>query len=219
MVVKPGWEGRFFEDFEPGDVYRHPLGRTLSEADNTWFTLLTMNTNQIHFNAPYAARSEFGRPLVVSTLTIAIAVGQSVTDITQNVFANLEMDEIKLDAPGVRRRHAVVGVDRALQARVGVASARRDRQRPHADAQPGRRGGLLAAAHVLRLQARRAPGRGRLPGGQDADRRSPVRPLEDVRIVAVEQYGAGPFGSVHLADLGAEVIKIEDPRSGGDVGR
>jgi len=46
-----------------------------------------------------------------------------------------------------------------------------------------------------------------------------VRPLEDVRIVALEQYGAGPFGSMHLADLGAEVIKIEDPRTGGDVGR
>ncbi len=90
--VKPGWEGRFYEDFEPGDVYRHPLGRTISEADNTWFTLLTMNTNQIHFNRPYAERSEFGRPLVVSTLTIAISVGQSVIDVTQNVFANLELD-------------------------------------------------------------------------------------------------------------------------------
>jgi acyl dehydratase len=97
--VRAGWQGRFYEDFELGDVYRHPLGRTISEADNTWFTLLTMNTNQIHFNAPYAARSEFGRPLVVSTLTIAIAVGQSVTDVTQNVFANLEMDEVVLSAP------------------------------------------------------------------------------------------------------------------------
>jgi acyl dehydratase len=99
VKVRDGWQGRFYEDFELGDVYRHPLGRTISEADNTWFTLLTMNTNQMHFNAPYAARSEFGRPLVVSTLTIAIAVGQSVTDVTQNVFANLEMDEVKLSAP------------------------------------------------------------------------------------------------------------------------
>ena len=46
-----------------------------------------------------------------------------------------------------------------------------------------------------------------------------MRPLEDIRIVAVEQYGAGPFGSLHLADLGAEVIKVEDARTGGDVGR
>jgi itaconyl-CoA hydratase len=99
MNPKPGWQGRFYEDFEPGDLYQHPLGRTVSESDNTWFTLLTMNTNQIHFNAQYAARSEFGKPLVVSTLTIAIAVGQSVTDVTQNAFANLQMDEVKLSHP------------------------------------------------------------------------------------------------------------------------
>jgi acyl dehydratase len=99
MTVKQGWTGRFFEDFEIGDVYQHPLGRTISETDNTWFTLLTMNTNQMHFNAEYAARSEFGRPLVVSTLTLAIAVGQSVTDLTQNAFANLGWDDIKLPHP------------------------------------------------------------------------------------------------------------------------
>ena len=99
MQLKPGWQGRFFEDFEPGDLYQHPLGRTVTESDNTWFTLLTMNTNQIHFNAQYAARSEFEKPLVVSTLTIAIAVGQSVTDVTQNAFANLQMDEVKLSHP------------------------------------------------------------------------------------------------------------------------
>jgi itaconyl-CoA hydratase len=99
MGVVPGWQGRFFEDFEVGDVYQHQLGRTVSEADNTWFTLLTMNTNQAHFNAPYAERSEFGRPLVVSTLTLAIAVGQSVTDLSQNAFANLGWDDIKLRNP------------------------------------------------------------------------------------------------------------------------
>jgi len=99
MTVKPGWQGRFFEDFEVGDVYQHPLGRTVSEADNTWFTLLTMNTNQMHFNTEYAARSEFGRPLVVSTFTVAIAVGQSVTDLTQNAFANLGWGDIKMSHP------------------------------------------------------------------------------------------------------------------------
>jgi acyl dehydratase len=99
MNVRPGWQGRFFEDFEIGDVYRHPLGRTISEADNTWFALLTMNTNQMHFNTEYAARSEFEKPLVVSTLTVAIAVGQSVTDITQNAFANLGWDEIRMTHP------------------------------------------------------------------------------------------------------------------------
>jgi len=99
MPVREGWGGRFYEDFEVGDVYKHPLGRTISEADNTWFTLLTMNTNQAHFNAEYAARSEFGKPLVVSTLTVAIAVGQSVTDLTQNAFANLGWDDIRMTAP------------------------------------------------------------------------------------------------------------------------
>ncbi|HEU0103403.1 MAG TPA: MaoC family dehydratase [Mycobacteriales bacterium] len=99
MALRPGWTGRFFEDFEVGDLYQHPLGRTLSEADNTWFTLLTMNTNQMHFNAQYAERSEFKQPLVVSTLTVAIAVGQSVTDLTQNAFANLGWDDIKMTHP------------------------------------------------------------------------------------------------------------------------
>ncbi|GAA4523816.1 MULTISPECIES: MaoC family dehydratase [Nonomuraea] len=99
MSVKPGWQGRYFEDFEVGDVYQHPLGRTVSEADNTWFTLLTMNTNQMHFNAEYAAKSEFGKPLVVSTFTVAIAVGQSVTDLTQNAFANLGWTDIRMTHP------------------------------------------------------------------------------------------------------------------------
>ena len=99
MTVREGWTGRFFEDFEVGDVYRHPLGRTITETDNTWFTLLTMNTSQTHFNVEYASRSEFGQPLVVSTLTLSIAVGQSVTDLTQNAFANLGWDDIKLPKP------------------------------------------------------------------------------------------------------------------------
>ena len=124
MGLKQGWTGRFFEDFEIGDVYRHPLGRTISEADNTWFALLTMNTNQMHFNAEYAARSEFGRPLVVSTLTLAIAVGQSVTDLTQNAFANLGWDDIKLP-------HPVFAGD-TLYSESLVLEKRESRKRPHA---------------------------------------------------------------------------------------
>jgi len=124
MQLKPGWQGRFFEDFEPGDLYQHPLGRTLTETDNTWFTLLTMNTNQIHFNAQYAARSEFAKPLVNSMLTIAIAVGQSVTDVSQNVFANLQMDEIKLS-------HPVFAGD-TLWSESLVLTKRESKSRPHA---------------------------------------------------------------------------------------
>ncbi len=92
-------EGRFFEDFTVGDVYRHELGRTLTETDNTWFTLLTCNSNQIHFNADYAARSEFGRPLMNSCLTLSLVTGLSVPDISQNVVANLGWDKVTLPAP------------------------------------------------------------------------------------------------------------------------
>ncbi len=99
MAKKAGWQGRFFEDFEVGDVYQHPLGRTITEQDNISFTLLTMNTNQMHFNSVYAAKSEFEKPLVVSTLTLAVSVGQSVTDLTQNAFANLGWDDIKMTHP------------------------------------------------------------------------------------------------------------------------
>jgi acyl dehydratase len=93
------WRGRYLEDFAIGDVYRSRLGRTVSEADNTWFTLLTMNTNQMHFNAVYAARTEFKEPLVVSSLTLAIVLGLSVADTSENAAANLGWGDIKLPAP------------------------------------------------------------------------------------------------------------------------
>ena len=99
MVVKEGWRGRFFEDFEVGDIYEHPLGRTVTTTDNSWFTLLTQNTAAIHFDHYYASQTEFGKPLVDSTFTLALVTGQSVTDISQNVFANLGWDEVKLPAP------------------------------------------------------------------------------------------------------------------------
>jgi itaconyl-CoA hydratase len=124
MSTVTGWRGRFYEDFSIGDVYQHPLGRTISETDNTWFTLLTMNTNEIHFNHKYAQRSEFGRPLVVSTLTIAIAIGQSVTDTTQNAFANLGLDKVVLSAP--------VFVGDTMWSESLVLSKRESASRPHA---------------------------------------------------------------------------------------
>ena len=99
MTVKEGWRGRFFEDFEVGDVYEHPLGRTITSADNIWFTLLTQNTAPIHFDHHYAAQTEFGRPLVNSCLTLSLVTGQSVTDVSQNVMANLGWDEVSLPNP------------------------------------------------------------------------------------------------------------------------
>jgi itaconyl-CoA hydratase len=93
------WRGRFLEDFDVGDVYRSRLGRTISEADNTWFTLLTMNTNQIHFNTAYAEDTQFGKPLIVSSLTLAIVLGLSVADTSENAAANLGWTDITLPKP------------------------------------------------------------------------------------------------------------------------
>ncbi|MHA1165560.1 MAG: MaoC family dehydratase, partial [Alphaproteobacteria bacterium] len=91
--------GRYFEEFEIGDIYEHRPGRTISEADNTWFTLLTMNQHPLHFDFEYAAKSEFGKPLVNSCLTLSILAGMSVSDISQKTIANLGWDKIKLPAP------------------------------------------------------------------------------------------------------------------------
>lgn len=91
--------GRYFEQFEVGDIYEHRPGRTVSEADNTWFTLLTMNQHPLHFDFEYAKKSEFGKPLVNSCLTLSIVVGMSVSDISQKTIANLGWDKIRLTSP------------------------------------------------------------------------------------------------------------------------
>jgi itaconyl-CoA hydratase len=98
-TVRPGWDGRYFEDFETGDVYEHPLGRTVLSTDNAWFTLLTQNTAPLHFDHHYASQTSWGRPLVDSTFTLALVTGQSVTDVSQHVFANLGWDKVVLPHP------------------------------------------------------------------------------------------------------------------------
>jgi len=124
MTVRDGWRGRFFEDFMVGDVYHHPLGRTVTTTDNSWFTLLTQNTNPIHFDHHYAAQTEFGRPLVDSTFTIALVTGQSVTDVSQNVMANLGWDDVRLPAP--------VFEGDTIYSQSEVLEARESRSRPNA---------------------------------------------------------------------------------------
>lgn len=99
MTVKDGWKGRFYEDFAVGDVYEHPLGRTVTTTDNIWFTLLTQNTAPLHFDHHYAAQTEFKKPLVNSALTLALVTGQSVIDVSKNVMANLGWDEVRLPRP------------------------------------------------------------------------------------------------------------------------
>ena len=99
MAVKKGWTGRVFEDFEVGDIYEHPLGRTIIAADNVWFTCLTMNTNPIHFDGEYAKQTEFKKRLVNSCFTLSLVTGQSVTDLTMNAVANLGWDDVRLPNP------------------------------------------------------------------------------------------------------------------------
>jgi itaconyl-CoA hydratase len=114
--------GRYFEDFTPGDIYEHRPGRTISEADNTWFTLLTMNQHPLHFDAAYAGKSEFGRPLVNSCLTLSIVAGMSVSDVSQKAIGNLGWNDIRLVAP--------VFVGDTIYAESEVLSKRESAKRP-----------------------------------------------------------------------------------------
>src|SRR3979409_427804 len=91
--------GRSLEEFQVGDVYEHRPGRTLTEADNTWFSLLTMNQHPLHIDAAYGAATEFGRPLVNSCLTLAVVTGMSVSDVSQKTVAHLGWDKGGLTAP------------------------------------------------------------------------------------------------------------------------
>jgi len=97
--LKTGWQGRYFEDFEIGDIYKHPFGRTVTETDNVWMTNITMNLNPMHFNEAYASETEFGERLVDGTFVIALSVGMSVIDVTVNATANLGYDTIQHHAP------------------------------------------------------------------------------------------------------------------------
>jgi len=91
--------GRYYDDFVVGDIYEHRPGRTITESDNTWFTLITMNTHPLHFDKDYAAKSEFKRPLVNSCLTLSMVVGMSVSDVSQKAVGNLGWNDIRLTAP------------------------------------------------------------------------------------------------------------------------
>ena len=114
--------GRYFDDFQVGDVYEHRPGRTISEADNTWFTLLTMNQHPLHFDTAYAAKSEFKQALVNSCLTLSLVTGMSVSDVSQKAIGNLGWTDIKLPAP--------VFVGDTLYAESEVLSKRESKSRP-----------------------------------------------------------------------------------------
>lgn len=114
--------GRCYEDFEVGSVLRHPLGRTVSATDNTWFTLLTVNANPIHFDAHYSAQTEFGKPLMNSCFTLALVTGLSVADVSQHAI-NLGWDEVRMPAP--------VFEGDTIYAQSEVLSTRESASRPH----------------------------------------------------------------------------------------
>ncbi|MEM9740728.1 MAG: MaoC family dehydratase [Pseudomonadota bacterium] len=116
--------GRYFEDFEVGDIYEHRPNRTVTETDNTWFTLLTMNTHPMHFDAEYAKHSEFGKCIICSPLTVAILVGMSVTDVSQKAIANMGWTDIKMT-------HPLFAGD-TLSGESEVLSKRESKSRPHA---------------------------------------------------------------------------------------
>ena len=115
--------GRYLEDFQVGDVYEHRPGRTITESDNSWFTLLTMNQHPLHFDKEYAAKSEFGRVLVNSCLTVSMVTGMSVSDVSQKTVANLGWQEIRLTGP--------VFVGDTLYAESEVLEIRESKSRPN----------------------------------------------------------------------------------------
>lgn len=135
------FQGRYFEDFAVGDVYRHGLGRTITDTDNTWFTLLTMNTNELHFNDHVAAGGEFGRPLVNSGFSVALVLGLSVGDVSQHAVANLGWDDIRLVAP--------VFVGDTIYAESLVTDARPSASRPRAGVVTVRTQGLKSDGTVF----------------------------------------------------------------------
>jgi acyl dehydratase len=116
------WRGRFYEDLEVGDSFQSRLGRTVTETDNVWFTCLTLNTNQVHFNSEFAAGTRFGKPLVNSTFTLALVTGMSVPDTSENATANLSWTDIKLPNP--------VYVGDTLWCETEVVSKRESQSRP-----------------------------------------------------------------------------------------
>ena len=115
--------GRYLEDFQVGDVYEHRPGRTITDADNLQHSLLTMNKHAVHCDHAYAAQSEFGKPLVNSTLTLAIVTGMTVDDISAKAIANLGWREVKLTAP--------VFPGDTVYARTRILDVRESKSRPN----------------------------------------------------------------------------------------
>ena len=211
MAVVTGWEGRYFEDFNVGDVYRCRIGRTVTENDNIWFTLLTNNTNQIHFNNEYGKRTEFGKCLINSALTLAIVAGMGVADVSENGFA-LGWDQIRLPNP--------LFAGDTLYSESEVLEKRDSKSKPQWGIVKVRTRGVQQEGKVVIDYARSVMvWRKEFAPRRDIFRRSSTvsnndLALSGVRVMAFEQVLAGPFGTGLLGEMGAEVIKIERPGVG-----
>jgi hypothetical protein len=146
MTVKVGWTGRAYEDIEVGDIYPHRLGRTITDTDNIWFTLLTCNPNPIHFDANYAAKTEWGRPLVDSTFTLALVTGLSVSD---GLYERREpgLGRRPIASPRLCRRYNLCTQRGAGEARIAFAAADGHRHGSHRGLQPGQQNGDRVQAH------------------------------------------------------------------------
>ena len=114
--------GLYYEDFQPGDVFEHRPGRTILDVDNAYFTLLTLNVQELHFDAAYAAKTEWEKPLVDSTFTLALLTGMSVRTVSAKVVANLGWDKVKATRP--------VFAGDTLYAESTVLSKRESKSRP-----------------------------------------------------------------------------------------
>lgn len=114
--------GRTYDDFVVGHIYEHRPGRTITEADNVWFTLLTMNQHPLHFDNAFAAETEFKKPLVNSCLTLSIVTGMSVADVSQKAIANMGWSKVELKTP--------VFVGDTIYADSEVLSKRASKSRP-----------------------------------------------------------------------------------------
>ena len=174
------WEGRYLEDFIVGDVYRHPLGRTVLDVDNSWSTLLTQNTAAVHFDRHYAARTRWGRPLVDSTFTLALVTGQSVHDVSMNVMANLGWDRVRLPNP--------VFEGDTIYSQSEVLSARESETRPDVGVVTVRtvgfqQDGVIVITFERTLLVYR---RGHGPS------RNPVEPVWDARALKAAGLGTKP---------------------------
>ncbi len=91
--------GRYLEEFDEGDVYKHWPGRTITESDDILFCMLTMNHHPLHIDANYASQTQFGRNVVVGNLVMDIAFGMSVADVSGKAIANLSIDQVQFHKP------------------------------------------------------------------------------------------------------------------------